>query len=139
LTVEFDFYADDGSNVTAVGVGEAMDSSDKASNKAMSAAHKYVLMETFLIPTKDVKDVEKDEHGEVNKKTNVVVNNSHPSAITWETLYDEMNDAHIAFLGKVLKSKNVAEEFWDQIAVNMKGKAMKDVAPLIKAVGEAVK
>ena len=51
LTVKHTFYASDGSSLDAVTVGEAMDSGDKASNKAMSAALKYALTELFLIPT----------------------------------------------------------------------------------------
>ncbi len=42
LKVEFDFVAmSDGSKHTACTIGEAMDSGDKSSNKAMSAAYKY--------------------------------------------------------------------------------------------------
>lgn len=51
LLVEHSFFAQDGSSVTATTLGEAMDSGDKASNKAMSAALKYALTETLLIPT----------------------------------------------------------------------------------------
>jgi len=51
LTVRFTFYAADGSSVQAVTVGEGMDSSDKSSNKAMSAAEKYALVMAFKIPT----------------------------------------------------------------------------------------
>lgn len=51
FVVEHLFYANDGSNVACVTVGEAMDSGDKASNKAMSAALKYALVETLMIPT----------------------------------------------------------------------------------------
>lgn len=54
LLVEHTFFADDGSSVCAVTLGEAMDSGDKASNKAMSAALKYALVETLLIPTYEV-------------------------------------------------------------------------------------
>lgn len=50
LLVEHTFYAADGSSVTAITLGEAMDSGDKASNKAMSAALKYALLETLCIP-----------------------------------------------------------------------------------------
>ena len=50
--VEFDIVsADDGSKHTAMTYGEAMDSADKATNKAMSAAWKYMAMELFCIPT----------------------------------------------------------------------------------------
>lgn len=51
LLVEHTFYAKDGSSVVAVTLGEAMDSGDKASNKAMSAALKYALTESLMIPT----------------------------------------------------------------------------------------
>ncbi len=51
LTVAYDFFAEDGSSVTVETVGEAMDAGDKASNKAMSAAHKYALIQAFCIPT----------------------------------------------------------------------------------------
>ncbi len=54
LKVRHTFYATDGSFVTCTTVGEGMDSGDKASNKAMSAAFKYALMELFCIPTADV-------------------------------------------------------------------------------------
>lgn len=60
LTVRHTFYAGDGSSVAAVTVGEAMDSGDKSSNKAMSAAMKYALIETLCIPTADPKDTEND-------------------------------------------------------------------------------
>jgi hypothetical protein len=54
LLVEHTFYALDGSHVVCTTLGEAMDSGDKASNKAMSAALKYALTETLLIPTYEV-------------------------------------------------------------------------------------
>ena len=47
LTVAYTFYAADGSSVRAVTVGEAMDSGDKSSNKALSAALKYALLQIF--------------------------------------------------------------------------------------------
>lgn len=64
LTVEHDFWcAEDGSKVTCVTVGEAMDNSDKASNKAMTAAEKYALTQTLKIPTHEAeRDVEHANH-----------------------------------------------------------------------------
>ena len=61
LTVDHTFYAADGSSVVCTTVGEAMDSGDKASNKSMSAALKYALTETLLIPTYEV-DRDIEEH-----------------------------------------------------------------------------
>lgn len=52
VEAEFDFVsAADGSKVTARSFGEAMDSADKGTNKAMSAAYKYTAFQTFCIPT----------------------------------------------------------------------------------------
>jgi len=52
VEAEFDFVcAADGSMHTVRTYGEAMDMSDKATNKAMSAAYKYAAFMTFAIPT----------------------------------------------------------------------------------------
>ena len=56
ITVEYTFYAEDGSSVSAIVIGEGMDSGDKATNKAMSAAFKYACFQTFCIPTEEMKD-----------------------------------------------------------------------------------
>lgn len=54
LTVRYDFIAvKDGSRVSATVAGEGMDSGDKATNKAMSAAFKYACSQVFCIPTED--------------------------------------------------------------------------------------
>lgn len=60
LTVAHHFYAEDGSKVTVTTIGEGNDTSDKASNKAMSAAMKYAFIELFSIPTEDVADADRD-------------------------------------------------------------------------------
>ncbi len=68
LRIRFTFYADDGSSVYAVVIGEGMDSGDKASNKAMSVAHKYALIQVFAIPTAEPKDPEHQSY-ELKPKT----------------------------------------------------------------------
>jgi hypothetical protein len=50
MRVAFHFWGPAGDKVTAITLGEASDFSDKASNKAMSAALKYALLQTFMIP-----------------------------------------------------------------------------------------
>ncbi len=62
LKIRYRFYADDGSYVDARVIGEGMDSGDKASNKAMSVAHKYALLQAFAIPTEGLKDPENESH-----------------------------------------------------------------------------
>ena len=56
LRVKYTFFAEDGTSVEAVVQGEGMDSGDKASNKAMSAAFKYAMFQVFCIPTEEMKD-----------------------------------------------------------------------------------
>ncbi len=68
LTIKWTVYAEDGSSIDTVTVGEAMDSGDKSANKAMSAAYKYALMQLFCIPTDEPKDTENQTH-EVAPKT----------------------------------------------------------------------
>ena len=56
LTIRYTFYAADGTSVSAVVIGEGMDSGDKASNKALSAGMKYALFQTFCVPTEELVD-----------------------------------------------------------------------------------
>ncbi|WP_105546191.1 ERF family protein [Cronobacter sakazakii] len=54
VKAEFDFVSTkDGSVHTVVTYGEAMDSGDKATNKAMSIAYKYAAFQAFCIPTEE--------------------------------------------------------------------------------------
>lgn len=54
--VKYTFYAEDGSHVDVVTVGEGMDSGDKATNKAMAIAFKYACFQLFCIPTVEMVD-----------------------------------------------------------------------------------
>lgn len=56
LTIRYTFYAEDGSSVSAVVVGEGMDSGDKASNKALAVGMKYAMFQVFCIPTEEMID-----------------------------------------------------------------------------------
>lgn len=61
--VEYDFVsAKDGSTHTIRVCGEAMDSGDKATNKALSAAYKYACLQTFCIPTEGDNDADATTH-----------------------------------------------------------------------------
>jgi len=59
VEAEFDFVcAEDGSKHIVRTYGEAMDSADKATNKAMSAAYKYAAFQAFAIPTEGDNDAD---------------------------------------------------------------------------------
>lgn len=65
VTVDVEFSlvcAEDGSAHVIRTCGEAMDSGDKASNKAMSAAYKYAAMQAFCIPTEGDNDADAHTH-----------------------------------------------------------------------------
>jgi len=57
-----------------------MDSGDKSSNKALAGAHKYALVQTFAIPTKDGDDSENESPEPVAKKTSPKVEAPKPAA-----------------------------------------------------------
>lgn len=54
--IKYTFYAEDGSSIEAIVIGEGMDSGDKATNKAMAIAMKYAMFQVFCIPTEEMKD-----------------------------------------------------------------------------------
>lgn len=74
VEVEFDFVcADDGGMHTVKTFGEAMDSSDKSTNKAMSAAYKYACLQAFAIPTEGDNDADSQTHEVASKPTIVYI------------------------------------------------------------------
>lgn len=72
IMMEYDFWAEDGSKVTVGPIpAEGVDSGDKATNKALSAALKYALIQTFSVPTEDMAEADLDspELGRTTKTT----------------------------------------------------------------------
>ena len=59
IKVRHRFYGPAGDYVDVVTMGEGLDNSDKATNKAMSGAMKYALIELFSVPTEDVDDADR--------------------------------------------------------------------------------
>lgn len=59
IQMKYTFHAEDGSSVSSSVPAEGLDSGDKATNKALSAALKYALIQTFSIPTEDMEEGDK--------------------------------------------------------------------------------
>lgn len=79
IEVCYRFYAEDGTFIDAVVIGEGMDTGDKATNKAMSIAFKYACFQVFCIPTEEMKDPDYECH-EVKPSSNPPrVNQAYPS------------------------------------------------------------
>jgi hypothetical protein len=117
LDVEFDFVsAQDGSKHTVRMIGEAMDSGDKASNKAMSAAYKYACMEAFCIPTEGDNDADGSTH-EVAAKPGVTVVESRPEQYNTGWTANDTKRA-TEFAKKVIEYVDDGRdvmEIWDEI------------------------
>ena len=81
-TVKYTFFAEDGSSIDAVVIGEGMDSGDKATNKAMSIAFKYACFQVFCIPTEEMKESDPDNecHEVAPKKEEIKVAAETPGA-----------------------------------------------------------
>lgn len=64
IVADYTFVSADDGSQHEVGpfYGEAMDSADKATNKAMSAAYKYMAIQTFCIPTEGDNDADATTH-----------------------------------------------------------------------------
>lgn len=76
VTVEYTYISvADGSSMQTRCIGEAMDTGDKSTNKAISAAFKYNALNTFCIPVEGMEDADADspEVGAVTKPTAVNV------------------------------------------------------------------
>lgn len=54
------WMAPGGSEIQCSSIGEGADSGDKATNKAMSAALKYLVLQTFMIPVEGMEDSDRD-------------------------------------------------------------------------------
>ena len=73
--IKYKFYAEDGSYVEAITIGEGMDSGDKATNKAMAIAMKYALFQVFCIPTEEMKDPDGETPEESKPKASQQIDN----------------------------------------------------------------
>jgi hypothetical protein len=83
LTVEYTFFANDGSNINCIIKSEGMDSGDKGINKALSAAFKYACLQVFCIPTEEKKDSEYDSP-EIIEEKNINFSSSQTNQEKWK-------------------------------------------------------
>ena len=83
ILVEYDFWAEDGSKVTCGPIpAEGLDSGDKATNKALSAALKYALIQTFSVPTVDMAEADLDSPEIASGRTAKETPKAYPSTVT---------------------------------------------------------
>ena len=119
VTVKYTFYAEDGSSVSAVVIGEGMDSGDKATNKAMSIAFKYACLQVFCIPTEEMVDPDQDSHEvKIEKTKKEKISETHVKALESKLLKENVPTDLILSLYKVDDLKNLNFEQYSNITNN---------------------
>lgn len=76
--IKYTFFADDGSSFSTTVEGEAIDRSDKATNKAMTSALKYMLIQVFCIAVAGIDDAD-SESNEIASQGQAVVKTQKPT------------------------------------------------------------
>lgn len=106
----YTFFAEDGSNVSAVVVGEGMDSGDKATNKAMASAFKYACFQVFCIPTEEMKEQDPDAKTPESSVQKKLLPEAKPSSTPTTVKEDKISKNKIGELEQVLKNKGIQPE-----------------------------
>jgi len=111
VTVEAEFdlvSAEDGSKHTIKTFGEAMDSGDKATNKAMSAAYKYACFQSFAIPTEGDNDADAHTHEVKAVKVSESTIVDHELSIKEAENIDELKKIFTLAFGAVQSDREAA-------------------------------
>lgn len=108
--IRYTFFAEDGSNVSAVVVGEGMDSGDKATNKAMASAFKYACFQVFCIPTEEMKEQDPDAKTPESSVQKKLLPEAKPSSTPTTVKEDKISKNKIGELEQVLKNKGIQPE-----------------------------
>lgn len=111
--IKFSFFAEDGSHVEAITIGEGMDSGDKATNKAMSIAFKYACFQVFCIPTEEMVDPDAECHEvKPKKEAQKSMTDEEKNAQMMEEVGKELISAvQVKALTKKCNDENVPIEF----------------------------
>lgn len=114
VSAEFDFVSAVDGSTHKVGpfYGEAMDSGDKATNKAMSAAYKYMAFQTFCIPTEGDNDADAATH-EVKPRTSA---SQLKKGKAWDSFVDRVQGFEEAGDLEGLKAWYTSAEVTERVA-----------------------
>lgn len=139
----------DGSSVEARTYGEAMDSGDKATNKAMSAAFKYLCLQLFTIPLQG-EDAEEESPApgpSTKPKNKPSTNNPNPTenASTPQKWLDEEEERHQSTMLEAVRnalsdaSASEMPEIKKLIVSSLSGTAKAEAVELYNARSRALK
>jgi hypothetical protein len=76
IKTKYTLMHESGEQVELVGYGHGADSQDKSAGKATTYALKYALLNTFLVPTGDIDDTDKDHSDSLPQKPSYTTKNS---------------------------------------------------------------
>lgn len=124
LRMKFTFAAEDSSTISTVVIGEAMDSGDKATNKAMSIAYKYACFQTFCIPTEEMKNADPDGYIPEPSKKKTPIKKIEPLEETTEEEDPIIDATKIKVLKEMLVKKGISE---DAVTGRYKVKSIKNL------------
>ncbi len=114
LKVKYTFYAEDGTSVSAVVVGEAMDSGDKVSNKCMSVAYKYACFQLLSIPTEETM-ADPDDSNEQLKPTKSKARRIQELIYGTDVLPKQITEFIVANFGSSIKVNDLTDEQFNKL------------------------
>ncbi len=114
LKVKYTFYAEDGTSVSAVVVGEAMDSGDKVSNKCMSVAYKYACFQLLSIPTEETM-ADPDDSNEQLKPTKSKARRIQELIDGTDVLPKQITEFIVANFGSSIKVNDLTDEQFNKL------------------------
>lgn len=110
--------AADGSTITATTFGEAMDSGDKATNKAMSAAYKYMAFQTFCIPTEGDNDADAATPPPVERRA--PASKPGPKPLAFDVDRMERTLTAVSSVEELAAWKEANRQFWPQLTAGQR-------------------
>ena len=135
--IKYTFYAEDGSFIEAVTVGEGMDSGDKATNKAMAIAFKYACFQVFCIPTEEMKDPDEETPDPVKPQFTPATPEQLHKINEFVDAYAEMceNAKAVDIMNQLKKMYNFSST--SDISTELASKLIEQVEPWYKKKKEA--
>lgn len=122
------------------------DTGDKAFNKALAAAHKYALLQAFLVPCDGMDDQDGEGFEYQGAKGGKIADSRSPTppaavdpGITADTQYDPQNPEHKKVLNEIFKKLGVKErEVMVALSERCTGVEIRSLAPTIEQLNARV-
>lgn len=124
LEVAFVLYDAEGDSICHTSYGEALDTSDKAINKAMTAAYKYFLFQAFCIPIDGVEDADNEQIQQQEAAPDLVTAGSLAQIISLCKETDQDFQKYVEW-AKVSEAKDIPQEKAERIIKNLIAKKRK--------------